>query len=314
MSDDKKSVRLLRLIQLLCKSAPRRWRAVELAAELGTNKRNIYRDIEDVGEFIGLIEDPPLYWVESGQAVLARLSLTENELRSLTMSTRSLVDPSLRKLVRQVLDKVSPNVDSTIVAEVERLKRHLPDAAWAAAVADRYELLSKAVTHGLRLEMTYHSLSRAEPVKRRVDPYTLFPTRGVWYFSGFDHLSSTTRTFRVSRVDELRLTEERFVPAPERGMTDYLSSGDELTHVELEVCPLTARLLEESPIHPSQRIQDQRVTLQVGQPGLLVPCLLCLPDVTVQEPPELRNSLAEQAEAIWKRHRGRTDPKCPTYA
>ncbi len=302
MSDDKKSVRLLRLIQLLCKSAPRRWRAVELAAELGTNKRNIYRDIEDVGEFIGLIEEPPHYWVESGQAVLARLSLTENELRSLTMSTRSLVDPSLRKLVRQVLDKVSPNVDRTIVAEVERLKRHLPDAAWAAAVADRYELLSKAVTHGLRLEMSYHSLSRAEPVARTVDPYTLFPARGVWYFSGFDHLSGSTRTFRVSRIASLKPNEERFEPAPERGMTDYLSSGDALTQVVLEVCPLTARLLQESPIHPSQQIAGQSVTLQVGQPGLLVPCLLCLPDVTVRAPKSLKRALAEQAEAIWKRH------------
>jgi len=295
-------VRLLRLIQLLCKTAPRRWKAVDLASELQTNKRNIYRDLEDVGEFLGLAEEPPFYWVESPQAVLARLSLTESELRSLTMTSRALVDPALRQLLRRVLDKLSPNVDRTIVEEVDRLKRHLPDAAWAHAVADRYELLSRAVTHGLRLEMTYHSLSRPEPVSRQVDPYTLFPARGVWYFSGFDHLSGTTRTFRVSRIDSLKESGERFVPAPERGMTDYLSSGDELTRVVLEVCGLTARLLEETPIHPSQRFEGGRVLLDVGQPGLLVPVLLSLPDARVQEPASLRQALAEQARAIYARH------------
>lgn len=301
--DDKKSVRLLRLIQLFCKTAPRRWRAVELAAELDTNKRNIYRDLEDVGEFIGLIEEPPFYWVESPQAVLARLSLTESELRSLTLTSRSLVDPALRQLLRRVLDKLSPNVDRTIVEEVDRLKRHLPDAAWAHAVADRYELLSRAVTHGLRLEMSYHSLSRPEPVLRKVDPYTLFPARGVWYFSGFDHLTGTTRTFRVSRIDRLEETGERFVPAPERGMTDYLSSGDALTPVLLEVCELTARLLEETPIHPTQVVEGGRVTLNVGQPGLLVPVLLSLPGAQVKEPAALREALAQQARAIYERHR-----------
>lgn len=305
MSDDKKSVRLLRLIQLLCKSAPRRWRAVELADELGTIVRNVYRDLNDVGEFIGLVEERPYFWVESNQAVLSRLSLTESELRSLALSTNSLQDPELRLALRGVLEKIEPNIDRAILDQVDALKAHLPPAHLARPATDRYEFLSRAVTQGLRLEMIYHSLSRSEPAPRKVDPYTLFHTRGNWYFSGYDHLSNSTRTFRISRIFTLADTGERFKPAPERGAIDYLASADEPVSVVLEVCPLTARLLQESPIHPSQDLDGARVRLVVGQPSLLIPCLLSLPEAEVLEPPSLRQALAAKAEAIAARNRSR---------
>lgn len=297
--DDQKSVRVLRLVQIFTTTSPRRWRVEELAEELQVGKRTAYRDLKDAEFFLPLSEENHQYWVDSRHTALARLPLTETELRSLTLTTESSHDPALRLVLRRVIDKLSTAADQSVLAQINSLKRPLPPAQ----ENHNYELLSKAATDGLRLEMTYHSLNSPEPTKRGVDPYTLFPTRGVWYFSAFDHLSNTLRTFRIGRILTLKETGERFVPSPERGTTDYLATASEPVSITLKVCPLTARLLHETPIHPSQQIAEDSVSLKVGQPNLLIPCLLSLPDVEVLEPATLRQALAEKAQAIAQRHR-----------
>ncbi len=299
--DDQKSVRVLRLVQIFTTTSPRRWRVEELAEELQVGKRTAYRDLKDAEFFLPLSEENHHYWVDSRQAALARLPLTETELRSLTLTTQSSHDPALRLVLRRIIDKLSSAADQSVLAQLDSLKRHLP-APTEGHAPNSWELLTKAATDGLRLEMTYHSLNRTEPVPRKVDPYTLFPTRGVWYFSAFDHLSNTIRTFRIGRILTLTETGERFIPAPERGATDYLSADSEPVAVSLKVCPLTARLLHETPIHPSQQIAGDSVSLKVGQPNLLIPCLLSLPDVEVLEPATLRQALADKAQAIAQRH------------
>jgi len=170
--------------------------------------------------------------------------------------------------------------------------------------------LSEAAHRRLRVRLRYRT-ARGGETAREVDVYGVVCREGVWYAVGYDHLRSDLRTFRVDRVREAQLRDERFTPPAE---FDALASveraiatmpGALAVEVLLEttlpearrLIPAVAAALEETPqgVLVRGQVQDARELTAVAHHLAGLGCAL-----RVLQPPELRDELRALAlHAAW---------------
>ena len=76
-------------------------------------------------------------------------------------------------------------------------------------------LLAEAIRRRRRLRATYRAFSGDE-TRRELSPHGLVVHSGRWYLAAHDHLRDDLRTFRVDRMQRLRVVEEPAVDAAGR--------------------------------------------------------------------------------------------------
>lgn len=72
------------------------------------------------------------------------------------------------------------------------------------------ELLQRAKEEQRVLRIVYHRPDAPDPSERDIDVYEF----SGFYFAGFCHRSAQVRAFRVDRIVQIHLLEERFHPHP----------------------------------------------------------------------------------------------------
>lgn len=148
----------------------------------------------------------------------------------------------------------------------ERLRDVLPGAvrkladSLGAGAADALEVdlgpadpvvlfeLERAVSLRQRVEMSYFSWGRDELLLRVVDPWALRSIDGHWYLSGWCHLRSAPRHFRVDRVQRLVLVGEPSAFEAAEALGDPAHPLGEGTLVELRVPAEDGWMLEADPV------------------------------------------------------------------
>jgi predicted DNA-binding transcriptional regulator YafY len=78
---------------------------------------------------------------------------------------------------------------------------------------DTVLLLADAIRRRRRLRVTYRAFSGSE-TRREVSPHGLVVHAGRWYLAAHDHLRDDLRTFRVDRMQRLRVVADPADPAP----------------------------------------------------------------------------------------------------
>ncbi|MBG3904699.1 YafY family transcriptional regulator [Pseudomonas aeruginosa] len=116
--------------------------------------------------------------------------------------------------------------------------------------------LAEAAQTRSRVEFRYQG-PQAGATFRQLDPYGLAYRNGCWYVSGFCHLRQELRSFRLDRLDRLRLLAERF---------ERPADFDTLRHLRESL----ARVPRAYPLEIILRADPERVITAFGEPlGLL---------------------------------------------
>ncbi len=204
--------RLLAIVLLL--QARRRMSANQLAEELEVSERTIRRDMEALsgaGVPVYPIRGRAGGWalVDGYKTELTGLSPEERRTLFLLLSASPLhglgVDGAARSLLRKLVVAL-PGAGEEAAGLSDLV--HVEPAPWRREAESPAHLpsLRDAVLDGRRAVIEY-AKPRAEPSRRVVDPYGLVLQAGVWYLVAGTHAG--LRTFRVSRVRDVELTEER---------------------------------------------------------------------------------------------------------
>jgi predicted DNA-binding transcriptional regulator YafY len=300
--------------------------AGELAEMLETSERTIRRDLDSL-----CVAGVPLYSQRGrggGWALLDghRLDLsgfTVQEARALFMVGGGEQGPGVRSALRKLLAAL-PEPLKEEASAAERVSYTDP-ARWGRDRSEPPALgaLQGAVMSRVQVEIHYRKPGR-EPEWRRVHPYGLVAKAGTWYL-----LAGTPagrRTFRVSRVEEITLTEDAAVlpdgfdlagewHEAERDFTRHIS----LVEVDLEVAPsavlrLTAMLRGWVEYEELEGTTDEEPSgwrhLRASFPHLEVAAGSLAPfgsDIRVSSPEELRRRLVEIGEGLVSSHTGSVD-------
>ena len=166
------------------------------------------------------------------------------------------------------------------------------------------ETLTTALNEGKRIHLEYRSASRVLS-EREADPWGLVAALGRWYLIALDHLSGEERMFRLDRMKDVRILDERapvpddFDPSAYKG---GFRGGPEEPVMTMEISPDVARWFSEYyPLRDREPLADgwERVELIASSNEWAASLLLQLGDgVRKVEPPELEAAARELAEGI----------------
>ncbi|HEX5734432.1 MAG TPA: YafY family protein [Blastocatellia bacterium] len=206
--------RLLSILLLL--QVHRRMTARELAKRLEVSERTIHRDMEALsGAGVPVFAERGTGggWelMEEYRTNLTGLNKSEVKALFLVKPSRLLADLGMEKASDAALIKLLAAVPSTHRADAEyaRQRIHIDPTGWSRSEESFAFLpaLQEAVWQEHKLYITYGS-GDCDAMERLVDPLGLVAKGSVWYLVA--GVEGDIRSYRVSRVQEIRLTEERF--------------------------------------------------------------------------------------------------------
>jgi predicted DNA-binding transcriptional regulator YafY len=278
--------RLERLLQLdeLLRSQPRPT-AEMLGQTLECTERTIRNDIDLLRDRYGA---PIEFSRQRGWHYtdpdwrLPSVPLTQGELFALTLGARMLsayagsaYGGQLRSAIEQLARRLPEQtwVDLQQLAEEQVLFRMGAELDLNPAV---WQVLEQACQQKRRVWMRYGTPGK--PVSERVlNPYVLHFSRNNPYVTGWCHTRQEPRWFRVDRIQEIKLLEERFEVDPSFDREAHFASAfqHEVGGVPQEMViwfdGATAPYIRERRWHPTQVIEehaDGSLTLRFVVRGL----------------------------------------------
>ncbi|HLN62878.1 MAG TPA: YafY family protein [Symbiobacteriaceae bacterium] len=301
-----------------------RMTAADIAAELETSVRTVYRYIDSLcasGVPVVAEAGPEggYYLAENFKG--APLFFDAAELVALFAAARFAQSSGhpYQAALEGALTKVRHNLAPHQQAELERHTagllvaqglRHPGAGQWLGD-------LERAVAACTTVELTYQKPEDEEPRVRQVDPYGLSYQAGLWILAAYCHSRRALRNFRVDRIQALRPTGARFERPAEFRLEEHFAADSGDIGRQIQAGPHTKVLITGAPhalaslcehwylrhclVRRAPREAEFAVD-PVGMthlPGHLFPFGR---DITVQEPASLRQALAEMARRLLAHH------------
>ena len=330
-----KAERLLSILLLL--QAKGRLTGRQLARRLEVSLRTVHRDMEALsaaGVPVFALRGSQGGWqLDEGWRTRVP-GLDEAELRALLMvQPRVVGDSRLARAAERALDKLMAALPASLRGEAAEVqKRLLVDTTGWSGMAEDLSMLpvvQEAVSRDRRLAMRYWPPGR-DSRERVVDPLGLVAKGAAWYL-----VARTTappdelRTYRVSRIEDARLLDERFerpagfdLAAHWKAATEELRRGRQRYEATLRIAPEVAGSFQKwrsaTPALPAaEEDAEGWVTLTVPFDDESQAAFVALglgPNVDVLEPSTLRKRVATghaaAIERAARREAGRpTGPK-----
>jgi len=251
--------RLLSITMMLINR--RRVTAPQLSEHFGVSIRTIYRDIEAI-ESAGI---PVISYQghEGGFCImdnyrLSRQLLTFEDMLSI-LSTLKGVNGSLQN---RELNDVIEKIECLIPEErEEEFERRIEQVAfdmvpWSNNKKwnDNFHLINRAVTEQKLISFNYTSYQSATG-RRAVEPMTLLFKVNCWYLFGYCLMRNDYRLFKLSRMREISILDERFIRR-NGSWRDSIATGDSSVNrpqIRLELLfKARARIKVEEYFEPEQ--------------------------------------------------------------
>ena len=173
---------------------------------------------------------------------------------------------------------------------------------------DKYEQLNFAIAARRKVKIVYEALN-SDRTERIIHPYKLIPYKKFWYCIAYCELRNDYRDFKLTRIQDYQIYEERFQRDESFRLEDYIGKTSiyaDTYFVELHVKPPFSKILSEKIYSEDQEIEQQqdgsiifRATMS-GLPELTSFVLSMGSAVQVLGPNELRQSVEEEVEKMSK--------------
>ena len=275
--------RLLSILMLL--QARGRLSASALARELEVSVRTIHRDIDALSA-----AGVPV-WADRGRSGGFQLQegwrtrltgLTEPESRALFLS--GLAGPAaelgLGEAVASARLKVLATLPPEWQADAQHLSArfHLDAVDWfrAAARTEHLGAVADAVWHERRLQIRYESWNGVR--EREVEPLGLVLKAGIWYMAARSGKEAEPRTYRLTGIRALKVSEQRFTPPRDFDLAAYwhestrrFETGIYRETALLRVTERGARLLRQISSAVADAVDNTRARDERGWSRVTVP-------------------------------------------
>ena len=260
----------------------------EIAAELGTTERTVYRDLATLQE-VGFtltnekIDNVTKYLLTRPLGHLSQLNFGRSELLALYLS-QGILSQLRGTVFQEAMDQLLEKIKTIFPDQAREHFREL-ETNIIIDLFNRRDYCKKskeirAIMSCLRdkhvLKMLYSSLNRGETL-REVDPYHLWVFGDSLYLIGFCHLNQEIRTFLVDRIQSATPTKKPFTLKTGFDFRKYAHEsfgvirGGQAEDFEIRFAPSVAHIIKERIWHSSQKLKinpDRSITLSFRARGL----------------------------------------------
>jgi predicted DNA-binding transcriptional regulator YafY len=318
--------RLLALVPYLT-ARPEGVRAAEAARDFGVSERQLRTDLELLwmcglpgygpGDLIDLSFEGDRVRVTFTAGMVRPLRLTTDEAVALVVALKTLLElPGLaeRDAVSRALDKVSVTVGSAG-------GRTTPVAVSVDAHEEALAVVRDGLERKRALHLRYYVPARDERTERTVDPMRLHLVDGHWYLEAWCRRVEDMRMFRLDRVDDVVVLDERAAPPPEaseRNVDDGIYQPDPASPaIRLRLARHARWVADYYPVEAAEPVDDPpgglAVTLRTADLGWARRLVASLGgSALVDEPAGLAAEVAADARAALARYAADGDPTVRT--
>lgn len=262
---------MTRIIQIahLIYNEPRKWTRPRLAKEFGVNKTTIQRDIDllrkmeikivpygkqgyemisdfflptlnfDFKEALALVTAASLYRAAEGRQAIEVLDRAINKITS-----------ALPKRVNDTLNQITPRIEvpDRQISEIDEKHPYK-------------EYLYQAIRERRSVSIKYNSFSSGQKTDHRLAPYAVIFRKHAWYVIGHSETFDQILTFRINRIDSLRITQLGYTIPEDFSVQKHLEKSWDVmlgpdTDVVILFAPRIAPLIREVNWHPTQKIKE----------------------------------------------------------
>lgn len=216
---------------ILALNKKKKMTAREIADLFEVDIRTIYRDIQAISE----MNVPVVSYVgnEGGYSLMDEyfippVSFNRDEVLALLLSKKiiDIVDiPGYTKHVKSAYFKLKNVMSETFVDELEHIEaKILFDVKNVIPEADDlkfFEIIKNCLEKNLKLKIHYFSTKRFNTKEHIVRPYGLIYEDGEWYLAAYCELNSEITTFRIHRIKNVEMVNERFEYPRDFNISDY---------------------------------------------------------------------------------------------
>lgn len=183
------------------------------------------------------------------QALGRPLRLTTREGLALSLALRALIASGAEPwadAARTALDKLKTTLVEGTRDLLDAMEERI--AIDGAGVEQCVGVLSRGLDELRAVDLSYWTAGRDQLSRRRLRTYAVVQRGGLWYAAGHDSLRDELRIFRLDRVREATLSDERYrIPADfdvERLRRAGMTLGGSV-EARIRFLPPAARLIEE---------------------------------------------------------------------
>ncbi|WP_311080747.1 YafY family protein [Paenibacillus polymyxa] len=292
-------------------------RAEDLAAIFETSVRTIYRDIQALSESgVPIVGAPGIGYSLMEGYFLPPLSFTAEEAVALLIGTdfvEQKFDTDYGIKAQTSRRKIEAILPESVRREVSRVRTTIR----LLAVGEGANHSEKTCLEKLRLAVLEKRKVRFGYSKRMpeadgnrqsvrvVAPYGLVLLRGSWVLIGQCELRQQLRHFRLSRMDELIVLEDRFQLPVDFHLQDYKQTDDRHVTVRILARLDIADKVKEANNFYMEAIEERadglHILFRVRHPEELLQWILGWgADVVVLEPESLRERIRTEVEKMLK--------------
>jgi predicted DNA-binding transcriptional regulator YafY len=323
-----------------------------LAAKFELSTRTIDRDMEAMRNSLDLplafsFERNGYYYTREVPSDLPRPKLTEGDTVAFCLARRALErfrGTDFAERFEEALQKITDEVEGKVLlvsSELDELVSFGPRGATRGPAQEIAAAVSEALLLQRELELLYWNLAGHRHEPRRIQPLHLRALGDTLFLFAIDarRADGKVRTFVLSRMKKVRVSKRSFARPkgfdPDEEMRHSVGAyhGAKPERVRLRLSALATRLLDERPLHTTQKIvltkrtaanarkgaaatgdasdgpsvplgspqycHHAELTMKVAiTPELEREILYWGADVQVLEPPSLRGKIAEIARVV----------------
>jgi predicted DNA-binding transcriptional regulator YafY len=215
--------RLFQIVQLV--RSRRLTTAQWLAHRLGLSERTVYRDIAQLqAQGVPIEGEAGVGYRLAAGYTLPPLMFSATEAKALVACARlaqARLDPELAAAAEYALHKIVGVLPPAVRAQAESMALHAPGTEVSEATRQQLQGLRQAIEAKRKLRLHYRDLSD-QVTERTVRPLGCFCWGAVWVLGTWCELREGFRNFRVDRIEQLAVLDQRFRDEPGKALADLL--------------------------------------------------------------------------------------------
>jgi len=170
----------------------------------------------------------------------------QKDMHLALLKIENLLEEDNKKYVREVKDSISFNI--------QKLKDY-------EDYNEIFTLLNKAILEKKQVHLKYYTISRDEITTRTVNPYHLMFRQGAWYLIAYCHWRKEIKIFRIERIKEIKISEEKFEIPAKLSLSTYMGKSWQVVRgkdqtIKVKIYPPVSRWVKEEIRHPTQKREE----------------------------------------------------------
>jgi proteasome accessory factor B len=301
--------------------SPHGLRVLDLAGRLDVDRRTVYRDLDFLSE-----QGVPV-WQQNGRfginrtRYLATVRLSFHEAMALVLAGLLLARTidERNPHVATALRKLAVTLPNPLTSQLERAARRVQTHSDGQQQVEVLEAIAEGWGTNHKVEAGYRSPRSGELRERVFAPYALEPTPSGIYVIAHDDWANDIRTFKLDRLEYVRVLDEPFTIPDDFDPEAYLSSGwrimsgDGMMEVVLRFSAAVTPHVRERKWHATQKLEMMEdggclLRVEIAEPLEMQPWIRSWgAQVEVLAPGWLRDQIAEELRQAVEKY----DPKEP---